>query len=83
MSAADATDPQVAATLAEALPIVLQPFAIGRLIATPVASLVFAVLLRRGCGLGGRASVVAAVAAGTAAVLVHVLSGTVFSLSGN
>jgi hypothetical protein len=79
MSAADATDPQVAATLAEALPIVLQPFAIGRLIATVVAALAFAVLQRRVCGLGARGSVVAALAAGAAAVLVHVLSGTVFA----
>jgi hypothetical protein len=71
MAAADATNPQVADTIQEALPIVLQPLAIWRQLATVVAALVFAVLQRRLCGIGTGLAIATAGAAGLAALAVQ------------
>ena len=71
MSSADATDPQVSATIVEALPIVLQPLAMWRQLATAVAALVFAVLQRRLCGVSTGRAIATAAAAGLAALVVQ------------
>jgi hypothetical protein len=71
MSSAGATDPQVSATIVEALPIVLQPLAMWRQLATAVGALVFAVLLRRLCGISTGRSIATAAAAGLAALVVQ------------
>ena len=71
MSSAGATNPQISATIQEALPIVLQPLAMWRQLATIVGALVFAVLQRRLCGISTGRAIVTAVAAGLAALVVQ------------
>ena len=73
MSATDATDPQVAATVADALPVVLEPLAIGRQGATVVAAIAFGILQRRLCDIGGRQAALTAGAAGAAALATYAL----------
>src|SRR5688572_11663837 len=75
MSVTDATDPQVSATVAEALPVVLEPLAIGRHAATVVAAVVFGILQRRLCGVSARQAAWSAGAAGAAAIAAYALGG--------
>jgi hypothetical protein len=64
MSTADATGAQVVAAIAEALPLVLQPLAFGRMAATLAAALLFWALQMRLCAVTpGRSAITAGVAA--------------------
>lgn len=72
MSAADATDAQIVSAIAEALPLVLQPLAWGRLAATAVCTVLFGLLQWRWCGVAAGPVVMTAAAAGLAAGAAHV-----------
>lgn len=73
MSATGATGADVAGTIREALPIVLQPLLIGRYGATIVAAIVFGVLHATLCRTSARHSTIVAAAAGSAALAAQVL----------
>ena len=68
MSGPDATDSDIAATLGEALPVVLQPLLAWRHLATIVAAITFGVLQRRLCRIGIWHAAITAAAAGAAAL---------------
>ena len=73
MSSADATNGQIVAAIAEALPLVLQPLAWGRLAATAASAVLFALLQWRWCGVTAGAAAATAAAAGLAAGVAQVL----------
>jgi hypothetical protein len=73
MSAPDATDSDIAATLREALPVVLQPLLPWRHLATIIAAITFGALQRRLCRIGIRHAAITAAAAGAAALFVQLL----------
>jgi hypothetical protein len=61
LPAATASSRDIAATIGEALPVLLEPLSTGRAIATAGAAILFAVLQRRLCGMPLRASLATAV----------------------
>jgi hypothetical protein len=73
MSAADARAPEIAATVREALPIVLQPLLLGRHMATVVAAIAFAILQWRLCRVSASHAAMMGTAAGVAAIAAQVL----------
>jgi hypothetical protein len=74
LSAPGASQAEIAATIEEAMPVVLQPLAAGRHVANAGAILLFAVLQRRFSGTTVRRSVAAAVAAGVVLTLSSLLA---------
>ena len=69
-----ATDAQVAETIREAMPIVMEPFMTGRHIANGAALLLLVVLQHRVCGISIRRAIAAAAAAGFVATLAVILA---------
>ena len=70
----EATDAQVAETIREAMPIVMEPFMTGRHIANGAALLLLVVLQHRVCGISIRRAIAAAAAAGFVATLAVILA---------
>jgi len=67
-SNAAASPEEIAATLREAIPVVLEPLAAGRALAIVASAIVFAILQRRVCGLAPRTAL------GTAAMFAGILT---------
>ena len=65
VAGAAATPDEVATTIRDALPVVLEPLSAGRSLGTAAAVILFAVLQRRVCGIAIRPSLAAAAAFGT------------------
>jgi hypothetical protein len=70
----DATDAQVAETIREAMPIVMEPFGTGRHVANGSALLLLVALQHRVCGVSIRRAIAAAAAAGIVATLAVILT---------
>jgi hypothetical protein len=68
MSAANASDPEIAATIREALPIVLQPLLLSRYVATALGAVAFGILQWRLCRVSAVHAAIIASAAGGAAL---------------
>jgi hypothetical protein len=73
-SSHEATDAQVADTIREAMPVVMQPLTTGRHVANGMAMLLLAVLQYRLCGIDARRSIAAAGAVGVIATLAALLA---------
>ena len=73
-SSREATDAQVADTIREAMPVIMQPLTTGRHVANGTSMLLLAVLHHRLCGINAKRSIASAGMAGAIATLAAILS---------
>ena len=73
-SSLESTDAQVADTIHEAMPVIMQPLTMGRHAANATSMLLLAVLQFRLCGINAKRSIAAAGVAGAAATLAAILA---------
>jgi hypothetical protein len=73
-SSREATDAEVADTIREAMPVIMQPITTGRHVANGMAMLLLAVLQYRLCGIDAKRSIAAAAAAGIIGTLAVLLT---------